>query len=153
MKKTIFLAAIVTLFGITAKAQSTPNDTVWQTTNPIKKVVNLNKDKEGVALFPGGEAAWAKYLDEHVNAALGKFIPMPTGVKKVTQTAHVTYNIDSDGSIIDIVVTNADTIHPKLTEEAIRVLKNSPKWNPAIQNGKPVKYKARQTITWVHGRK
>ena len=34
-------------------------------------------------------------------------------------------------------------------EEAMRVLKKSPKWLPAVQNGKPVIYRQKQLITFV----
>ena len=33
-------------------------------------------------------------------------------------------------------------------EEAVRVMKLSPNWIPAKQNGKPVLYKNKQTITY-----
>ena len=49
----------------------------------------------------------------------------------------VQFVVDQDGSLTDIKVTRG--IHPKCDEEALRVVRNAPKWKPATQRGKPVK--------------
>jgi hypothetical protein len=36
-----------------------------------------------------------------------------------------------------------------MEEEVVRILKKSPKWSPAIQNGKPVKAYRRQPVTFM----
>jgi len=45
--------------------------------------------------------------------------------------------VEKDGSLTDIKVVRG--IGSGCDEEAVRVLKNSPKWKPGIQNGRPVR--------------
>ncbi|MDD3080145.1 MAG: energy transducer TonB [Paludibacter sp.] len=47
--------------------------------------------------------------------------------------------VNKDGSITDLKVIRS--IDPVLDKEAMRVLRNMPKWRPGIQNGKPVRVK------------
>jgi protein TonB len=49
----------------------------------------------------------------------------------------IQFSVDTLGNICDIKVLN-DT-HPALVEETFRVLKSSPKWEPAKQDAKLVK--------------
>ena len=37
----------------------------------------------------------------------------------------------------------------KVVEEAVRVIKEGPKWKPAMQDGKYVNFRQRQVITFV----
>ena len=45
--------------------------------------------------------------------------------------------IDKDGSVTDVTVLRG--IDPKLSEEFVRAVASSPKWQPGSHNGKPVK--------------
>ena len=56
------------------------------------------------------------------------------------------FTVNEDGSLSDIKVMRSIT--PYLDEEAIRVVKSMPKWNPAKQNGKPVKSKYTLPVTF-----
>jgi protein TonB len=50
------------------------------------------------------------------------------------------FTIDKDGSLIDVVVIRS--AHPDLDNEALRVVLQSPKWEPGKHNGRvvPVEY-------------
>lgn len=99
------------------------------------------------AKFPGGLDAWGQFLRENINTKLGrKFIPLPKNESSATQTAIVDFVIDKDGNVTNVTVTNVNDVHPKLAEEAIRVISKSPKWIPATVNGKNVTYHAKQAI-------
>ena len=58
----------------------------------------------------------------------------------------VTFTVNEDGSLSDVNVLRGE--YPDLNEEAIRVVKNMPKWMPGKMNGKPVKVKYTQPITF-----
>ena len=101
------------------------------------------------AQFPGGTAAWSKYLQTNLNADLGaKYVKVKTG-QTVIVTAVVSFLVDKEGNIKEVQVLNPDEIHPKLAKEAIRVIRDGPKWIPAMQNGKPVIYRQKQKISWA----
>ena len=51
----------------------------------------------------------------------------------------VTFIVETDGSLSDVKVIRG--IHPLFDEEAVRVVKSMPKWNPGRQNGEPVRVK------------
>ena len=49
----------------------------------------------------------------------------------------IKFVIERDGSLSQVRV--AKSLDPRFDKEAIRVVKSMPKWNPAMQNGKPVR--------------
>jgi len=51
--------------------------------------------------------------------------------------------VDKDGSISNLQVVSGD---PILAEAALKAMADSPKWKPAIQNGKLVKSYKKQPI-------
>jgi protein TonB len=46
----------------------------------------------------------------------------------------LSFIVEKDGSVSQIIVKNKDRVTKELQEEAIRVIKASPKWNPGINN-------------------
>jgi TonB family protein len=63
--------------------------------------------------------------------------PEAAGRMGVTGRVAVEFTIDVDGSLIDAkVISNT---HKVLNTEALRVINSSPKWEPGIQKGKPVR--------------
>ena len=52
---------------------------------------------------------------------------------------NVTFIVNTDGSISDVRIIR--DIGGGCGDEAIRVVKNMPKWKPGVQNGKPVRVK------------
>ncbi|HEX2629304.1 MAG TPA: energy transducer TonB, partial [Chitinophagaceae bacterium] len=64
-----------------------------------------------------------------------------------TYTVIIQFVVDVDGSVSNIVPLSDKGYG--LEQEAIRVLKQSKKWKPAIQNGRQVKAYRKQPITFV----
>ncbi|WP_442591999.1 energy transducer TonB [Pedobacter sp. AW31-3R] len=90
------------------------------------------------ANFPGGFEAFGKY---------------------VIKTARKISNKDGKVQVSFIVETNGEVTHEKVQnsldavsdEEALRVIKSSPKWEPALQNGKKVRSAYQVGINFVSG--
>ena len=82
--------------------------------------------------FPGGMAGFGKYL--------GKALRYPAVASEngVQGRVNVTFVVERDGSLTDIKPIGR-TLGSGLEEEAVRVLKNSPKWTPGKQNGRAVR--------------
>jgi len=97
---------------------------------------------ERPADFPGGIQGWQKYLARSLDAALPVYRGAPAG----KYTVYVTFWVDKDGNVSDVKAENDPGYGTK--EEAIRVIKRGPKWLPAIQYNKPVKYRHKQGITF-----
>jgi protein TonB len=95
------------------------------------------------AEFPGGNAAWTRYLKNNLNAET----PVENGASEGTYTVIVRFIVSKDGSISDVV---AETKHGYGMEaEAIKIIKKGPAWKPALQNGRNVNAYRRQPITFV----
>lgn len=93
-------------------------------------------DKESE--FKGGTAKWQRYLLKNM---------------KYPERA---YNIKKDGMVVVQFVVNKDggteeidifhSVEYSLDKEAVRVIRKSPKWIPAFQNGRIVKSYKRQPV-------
>ncbi|NND94856.1 MAG: energy transducer TonB [Flavobacteriales bacterium] len=86
---------------------------------------------ETMPSFPGGEKAMFEYL--------GKNTKYPTLAKEsgIQGMVVLTFVVEKNGEITDVKVLRG--IGGGCDEEAIRVVKNMPKWSPGKQRGKPVK--------------
>lgn len=101
-------------------------DTIQIKANEAYDINSIEKKPE----FPGGVGAFYKYVANNYR--------LPN-VKKLNGKVYVAFVIDVDGSIIELKVLK--DLGYGTGEEAIRVLKESPKWVPGEQNGKPVRVK------------
>lgn len=81
--------------------------------------------------FPGGEAAFGKFLQNHIR------YPAVAKENNVQGRAFIQFVVERDGSLTDMKILRDPG--SGLGEEAVRVLKSSPHWSPGIQNGKPVR--------------
>lgn len=88
--------------------------------------------------YPGGDEAWKKYLKKNVK------YPRKAWWEELEADVGLEFTIKKDGSITDIV--HLTVVGWGFEEEAIRLLKKSGKWIPALKNGKPVNYHAKLTI-------
>lgn len=95
------------------------------------------------AEFPGGLSSWAKYLERNLNRDL----PVENGAPPGKYTVIVSFIVSKDGSISDVVAENDPGYGTK--GEAVRVITKGPKWKPAVQNGRNVIYRHKQSITFM----
>lgn len=75
--------------------------------------------------YPGGETALAKYLYDHV-----KYSGNHEG------KAFVQFVVEKDGSLTNIKMIRS--AGKDIDEQIIKALKNSKKWKPGMQDGKPI---------------
>ena len=59
----------------------------------------------------------------------------------------LSFIVDKDGDVRDVIALNDPGIGSK--EDAMRVLLSSPRWTPAMQNGKKVIYRDKISITYI----
>lgn len=86
---------------------------------------------EQVPNFPGGIKEFYKYLGENIK------YPKEAADKKVEGKVFMQFVVEKDGSLNQIKVISGPG--SGTNEEAVRVLKGSPKWNPGKMKGKPVR--------------
>lgn len=83
-----------------------------------------------VAQFPGGTEALQKYLSENIK------YPIEAIKNKQTGRVYVQFVIDKEGEVTNVKVLKG--VCESLDAEAIRVIYNMPKWDPAKIDNKTV---------------
>ena len=132
---------------ITTKAKSGEKQISFSGLMNDKNTVRLD-DKiftqvENEPLFPGGDSAWTRYLQKHINSS----IPVDEGWGTGTYKIIVQFIVDKDGSISDIKTDQFP--NSKTARHCIDLIKKGPKWIPAVQNGHIVRAYKKQPITFV----
>ena len=90
------------------------------------------------ATFPGGDAKLLEYLRDNMK------YPESAKEKGIEGKVYVQFVVEKDGSINDVKVLRS--VCKELDNEAVRVIKAMPKWNPGTQNGEPVSTTMMQPI-------
>jgi periplasmic protein TonB len=81
--------------------------------------------------FPGGPKKWLGYINTNLK------YPEAAKANNAEGKVFVAFVVERDGAITNPKVLRG--IGNGCDEEAQRLLKNSPKWNPGMQNGKAVR--------------
>ena len=93
--------------------------------------------------FPGGIEAWREFLSKNLNPNVPGDNACPAGKYNVI----VKFIVNKEG-YIDSIIPETNYGYG-MEEEVIRVIKLSPKWKPAMQNGRKVKAYKRQPLMFV----
>ena len=95
------------------------------------------------ARFPGGVNGWREFLQKNLKST----VPVDSGANAGTYTVITQFIVHKDGSISDLkTLTNHGH---GMEDEVLRVMKRSPNWIPAMQNGCTVTSYRKQPITFV----
>lgn len=140
-------AFLLTFFGVInhVKAQIPPPDTLIIDEDKYKIYTKVDVE----ASFNGGEPAWRKYLVNNLDIdKVVRKIRIPKGEKEFRETIIVKFIVNKEGELSDVRAENADA-NKYCIAEAIRVIKDSPNWVPAKQNGRIVNAYRRQPITFI----
>ncbi len=95
------------------------------------------------ARFPGGAAEWKKFLERN----LDNNEPANQGAPPNRYTVVVSFIVDKEGNVSDIRAESDPGYG--IAAEAIRVIRKSKKWLPAMQNNHNVIFRQRQSITFL----
>jgi TonB family protein len=60
----------------------------------------------------------------------------------------VKFSVGKDGGVSNIQVLNKNDVHPKLAEEAVRVIQESSRWIPAQFYGQKINGAVRQPVVF-----
>ena len=137
-------SAAISLYGVEARDGVILIITKDHSTNKNDTDDNIIFTKTEVEpAFPGGAPAWNEFLAKNINAAVPVKKRAPVGA----YTVWVQFVVDKEGSISNIrALTNQGF---GMEQECIRIMKLSPQWIPAMQNGHKVKAYRKQPITFV----
>jgi len=106
----------------------------------LAKEDEATKKDERESEFPGASKGWQRYILNNLKYPERAFNSHITG-KVVTQ-----FVVNTAGRIEQINIFHS--VEFSLDREATRIIRESPKWIPAYQDGKPVKSYKRQPIVF-----
>ncbi len=89
--------------------------------------------------YPGGTAAWLRYLKKNLH------YPEEAENNEMQGQVVVQFIVDKEGNVSDVEAISGPN---ELRDEAVRVIKKSGKWDPAVQNGRKVKSYKNQPINF-----
>lgn len=112
MKKAILFTAGL-LFSLTTMAQS-----------------EVVERPEVEASYPGGMPAMVSYITDNVK------YPKSAQEEKIQGTVYVRFTVAEDGTIRDAEIMRG--VRKDIDQEALRIVSNMPKWEPAKNNDKAV---------------
>lgn len=127
-----------------SQASPRPNKTTQNGHNapePVKsKLLNIpqpvNRNSvydvvEQMPSFPGGISGLRTYLNQNIR------YPAEAQETCAQGRVVVSFVVEKDGHISDVTVVRS--VEPSLDKEAIRVVRNMPRWTPGKQGGEPVR--------------
>ena len=122
--------SISSAFAINGEAMTIPQDSI---TNQTDKEDVLMGIVEQQPAFRGGETALMEFIKNNLR--------FPEELQETYRQERVilSFNIEKDGSITDIEVMRSP--HDAMSNEAIRVVKLMPKWQPGKLRGKATRTK------------
>ena len=109
---------------------------IWRASDSKNDTSKNEDDVE--SMFPGPAGSWSRYLIKNMK------YPEAAVSKEIQGTVIVNFIVDSEGKIRDEFLVKS--VEFTLDDEAIRLIKQSPKWIPAIQKGHKVKSYKKQPI-------
>lgn len=120
--------------------------TAFSQTNAAKDTVPdpiIFAKVEVEASYPGGEQAWRSFLEKNLNANT----PVDNGAPTGKYTVWMQFIVDKDGVVSEI--TPLTKMGYGMENEVVRIMKKAGNWQPATQNGRPVKAYRKQPITFI----
>jgi protein TonB len=131
----LFFQFFVVISSVNAQANASKDSLV----HPLTKTDSALVKVEIESSFPGGEAGWLRFLKSSL------VYPAKAVRKKVEGTVVVQFIVEKDGSLSDIEAISGPDL---LWDAAVKVIKASPNWKPAVQYGKKVKSYKKQPIAF-----
>lgn len=91
--------------------------------------------------FPGGDVARIQFLQQNI------VYPQMARESGIQGTVYVTFVVERNGNVTDVRILRG--IGGGCDEEAVRVIKAMPKWQPGKQRGKPVRVQFNMPIKFT----
>ncbi len=105
---------------------------IIEPTIPKKEEVLIYDDPDEPANFPGGMSAARIFITTNLN------YPQNAKENGIEGKCYLKFIVSESGNISNIKVVRGVQDCPECDQEAIRLLKSMPKWEPGKVNGKPV---------------
>jgi protein TonB len=133
MKSTVLFGVLFLLMGAIRAQSSTPVAVKAADSVVVDQDSIYSSGMEQKAQFKGGDKAFQRYVMDNFT------YPARCQENGIGGSVLLRFVVDVDGSIVNIQVLEVSTKCPEFAKEAVRILKNSPRWIPGMYNGRFVK--------------
>ncbi len=133
MKGNVLIGVLFLLVGAIRAQSSTPVAVKAADSVVVDQDSVYSSGMEQKAQFKGGEKAFQRYVMDNFT------YPARCQENGIGGSVLLRFVVDVDGSIVNIQVLEVSTKCPEFAKEAVRILKNSPRWIPGMYNGRFVK--------------
>ncbi|MFM1762622.1 MAG: hypothetical protein RLZZ512_412 [Bacteroidota bacterium] len=133
MKSTVLFGVLFLLMGAIRAQSSTPVAVKAADSVVVDQDSVYSSGMEQKAQFKGGDKAFQRYVMDNFT------YPARCQENGIGGSVLLRFVVDVDGSIVNIQVLEVSTKCPEFAKEAVRILKNSPRWIPGMYNGRFVK--------------
>lgn len=108
--------------------------------NNVDEANKIYDAVEKMPEFPGGKEALKSYVASSIK------YPAEAEKAGIQGRVHTAFIVEKDGCVTGArAMTSVD---PQLDAEALRIVRNMPKWTPGMQDGKPVRVKYLVPVTF-----
>lgn len=141
----IFCCALIVSLNANCQtqAQATTDSLASQKSTIQYQPDSVFNSPETPASFPGGMQQWTYYLMKNLNANTPTNQKAPAGTYRVI----IQFIVSKKGKLTNFFTETKYGYG--MEKEALRVIKNGPKWIPAQQNGQPVNSYKHQPVTFI----
>ena len=133
MKSRVLFGVLFLLMGAIRAQSSTPVAVKAADSVVVDQDSVYSSGMEQKAQFKGGDKAFQRYVMDNFT------YPARCQENGIGGSVLLRFVVDVDGSIVNIQVLEVSTKCPEFAKEAVRILKNSPRWIPGMYNGRFVK--------------
>ena len=133
MKGNVLIGVLFLLMGAIRAQSSTPVAVKAADSVVVDQDSVYSSGMEQKAQFKGGDKAFQRYVMDNFT------YPARCQENGIGGSVLLRFVVDVDGSIVNIQVLEVSTKCPEFAKEAVRILKNSPRWIPGMYNGRFVK--------------
>ncbi len=91
----------------------------------------VNRLPDKLPVFPGAQTGLYKFLSENVQ------YPYKAQQQGMQGKVLVSFVVDKDGSVTEVTVVKP--VHKLFNDEAVRLIRKMPKWEPGMKDGSPIR--------------
>lgn len=123
---------------IATKDSNQVNLEIAKQVDSLEKNTKIFAKVEVESEFPGGAGSWSKYMRNNLR------YPEESLDNNIMGDVIIQFIVDKQGYVTDVGLTKSAEYY--LDKEALRLISNSPPWQPAMQDGRPVKSYKKQPV-------
>lgn len=93
--------------------------------------------------FPGGESKFMQFISSQL------IYPADAKSKGIQGTSYIEFIVEKDGSLSTFKSVDGKSLSPSIDQAIIHVLLKSPRWQPGLKDGQPIRVRKIKKIKFI----